>query len=229
MAHLARIPPAPPPTPGQYAAALVRFEGELGGREALLEILAHAPVTKDQEYALGLLADPTFAGQSLAEICRRGNIKLSELWQLLRTAVLAKAAVQSTLIVGKRLPAVVSDVMERAAPYEETCGYCEGVGQIVDAPSVDEPNPEPYQCPECKGKGLFKRVPELERQVIALKLGGLLRDGGGFTINNLNQAIANPEQPGSYEQLLTDADTALEGEVVREAPIDPDDVEEAEA
>jgi hypothetical protein len=228
---MANLAPVPPPTPGALAAALKRFEGELGGREALLAILAHAPATKDQQYALGALADPTFADQSLADICRRSNLKLSELWQLLRTAVLAKAAVQSTLIVGQRLPAVVSDVMERAAPYEETCAYCEGTGKIVDEPSVDESNPEPYQCPECKGKGAFKRQPELDRQVIALKLGGLLRDGGGLTINNLNQAIAHPEQPGSYEQLLVDADGALDGEIVepREDPVNPDEVEEAEA
>lgn len=209
------------------AVALKRFEGELGGREALINILAHAHATPAQQHVLGLLADPTFTRQSLADVCKRGNLKLSELWSLLRTAALAKAAVKSTLIVSERLPAVVSDVMERSAPYEETCAYCEGVGQIVDAPCEEEPNPEPYQCPECKGKGMFKRQPELERQVIALKLGGLLRDGGGFTINNLNQAIANPAQPGSYEQLLTDADTALEGEIVRESPMDPDDVEEA--
>ena len=225
MTALARVPP---PSPLAQHAALKRFEAELGGREALIEMLSHATVTKDQEYVLNQLGDPTHEGDSLLKICQRGNVQLSELWGLLRSAVLAKAAVQSTLIVGQRLPAVVSDVMERSAPYEETCGYCEGTGKIVDEPSPGDPSPEPYQCPECKGKGLFKRLPDLDRQLVALKLGGLLRDGGGFTINNLNQALVNPEAPGSYEQLLTDADTALEGEIIREVPVDPDDVEEAE-
>lgn len=208
-------------------AALKRFEGELGGRDALVETLSHAPLSKDQQYIVGLLADPAYADASLADLCRRGNIKLPELWGLLRSAALAKASVKATLVVGQHLPAVVSDVMRRAQVHEEPCAYCEGTGTIVDEPTAEDPNPEPYRCPKCEGKGRFRHLPELDRQVVALKLGGLLKDGAGLTINNLNQAFANPDAVGSYDQLLTAADQALEGEVVRpDEAIDPDDIGE---
>lgn len=231
------IPPALPEpqprdlTPEQIVQALGRFEQELGGRDALVETLAHAAATKDQQFVLNMLASPEHATWSLAKICNRGGVSLHELWQMLRSAAIAKAAVKSTLVIADHLPGVVTDVMVRAQPHEITCTLCNGCGQITYEPTTDDPNPSPQACPSCAGKGAVKHQPDLARQVVALKLGGLLKDGSSFTINNLNQAIARPDVVGAFEATMAESDKALEEDVL-EAEVseqeDPEDIGEGD-
>ena len=218
------------PDPPALLKALDAFEQELGGRSALIEILAHAPTTKDTAYVIGLLSDPSYADKSLRFVCQQGNVTVGDLWALVQTAALLRGQVKAALTIGEQIPVVVKDVMRRASQYEEPCEACEGTGSVPGRPTPECPEPDPVECRVCKGKGLVPHHAELDRQVVALKLGGLLHDGSKIQINNLNQAVAQPGSAGSLEELTRHADAVFEGTVVEpedptpDQPLDPDAV-----
>lgn len=168
-----------PPT---VVAQLALIEKDLGGRQALVGLLSLAALTPDQRYVLGLLGDPDCDGQTLAEICTLGNILPGELLSQLTVAAQRLGKVRAAQIVAAGTPAVVDDIMRRAAPYEESCPTCQGVGSITADPTPTTPNPSPAPCQICAGGGRLRYPPDLERQKLAVDLAQLLPKGGGLNI-----------------------------------------------
>lgn len=172
-----------PPT---VVSELRKVEQTLGGREALVGMLALAPLTQDLRYVLGMLGDPRNQTKSLAEICADGNILPGDLLKQLSGAALLRGKVKASQHIGDGIAAVAEDVMRRAAPYEATCSTCQGVGQVTPEPTQPVPNPVPGPCETCRGTGRLIYAPDLERQKLAIEMAQLLPKGGGLQILNAN-------------------------------------------
>lgn len=177
---LAVVPLDPHP---KVIAALEQLEEAVGGRERIASSLRITPeaLTVEEEILTNLLADPRNQGTSLAELCGRTGITIGRVLELFAKAEGAQAYAKSLSKIYRRLPDVVGDVMERALPREKDCGACQGKGTITAKNGAE--NVE-IACVVCRGHGKVEIEPELERQKIALQLGGFLKDKGGVNITN---------------------------------------------
>lgn len=186
--------------------ALTALERTVGGRKRLVDALSlggsgKIPPARAQ-YILGLLADPKNDGYSLRRIANKAGVGLEDLLQLYRDSTVMRAHIQSVTTVAAGLPGVVADVMARSVPYEDTCGVCAGVGQVTPEPTKKQPNPSPQPCGACRGSGRLTYLPDLERQKLALSLGGLLKGGTGTTVNVLQQQAQAPAGTGPSTPLV---------------------------
>lgn len=180
----------------QYPPLVVQqlqsMEQDLGGRGELVGMLTLAPLTPDLEYILGLLGDPAHNRESLADICAAAGILPGDLLKHLQQAALLRGKVLAAQAVGNGIAAVVKDVMRKAAPYEDACSTCMGVGQVTPEPTNTTPNPSPETCETCRGTGRLMYQPKLEHQQMAIDMAQLIPKSGGINIANINQ----PGGPG---------------------------------
>lgn len=188
---------------------LSTLEKDLGGRQQLVGFLALAPLTPDLAYILGLLGDPAHQHKTLAEICALGNILPGQLLVEIEKAALLRGRVISAQAISHRLPAVVADVMLKAAPYEGACSECLGTGSITPDPTPEKPNPTHEPCETCNGTGKLVYQPNLRHQELALEMGRMLPKGGGILIQQNNQSSSGQGSglgSGALERLtqLTD-------------------------
>ena len=149
---------------------LAEFEREMGGRDALVEILAHVPeatFAAVQEGAIiaSLVMDPANDRKHLGRLCADAGIPPVSLLRMLREGHLGRAQALAMRKVAQSLPTVVEDVMYRALPIIVKCHTCRGKGW-TDAETV---------CWSCEGTGKAEEVPDLDRQKLALELGGMLK------------------------------------------------------
>lgn len=193
------------------AAPMNEFEKALGGRESLIRALVIDTSPKIREL-LEMLMDPRHDGRSLGELAEKVDISLTDLLRSYRNAMLVKAQMQATAKIAERLPAIVEDVMMRAAPYKEDCPACEGTGVQRVKPTKQNPKPELTEvtCTLCKGKKELYRMPDLDRQRLALELGELIKAParGPTVLQQFNMPPANTDpaplratQPGSLERM----------------------------
>lgn len=192
---------------------LARIEKDLGGRQALVGMLTLAPLTPDLRYTLGMLGDPQNDGVALAEICARGNILPGELLKQLTSAALLRGKVKAAQKIGDGIAAVAEDVMRRAAPYEDACYACNGLGFLPPVPTPQDPNPNPAPCETCKTVGRLRYSPDLARQELAIEMAQLLQKGGGINIalQQHNTAGGQSGGGGSLEQIQSLTDRLLYG------------------
>ncbi len=174
--------------------ACKNFEAEVGGREALIATLIHAPLTKDQELLVGAIVDPRNDEASLARICYTFNIQFADLITLFRSAGFVKAQLQAMRKVWDAVPEVAEDVMGRAVPHYLRCNGCFG-RRKVEAPELDEKGAATGKtvevpCPACDGEGEVLVQPKLETQKVALELGGLIQPKGAPVQVNVTQQQA---------------------------------------
>ncbi len=202
--------------PSTVVEELHTVEAQLGGRQAVVGLLALAPLTPTLRYILGMLGEPRFASQSLAEICSTGNILPGELLQHLASAALLRGKTIAAQRIGMAVPAVVEDVLKRATPYEEACSGCQGIGTRVADPTPDTPNPAPVACETCGGTGRLIYQPDLEVQKLALDLAQLLPRSGGMQIQNIASGGSGHQQQqtggfGVFAQISALSDRILYG------------------
>jgi len=174
-------------------AALEQLEEAVGGREHIATALqiSHEKLTVEEEILMNLLADPENQSRSLAELCGQTGITIGRVLEMFAKAEGAQAYVKSLNRIYRKLPDVVGDVMNRALPRMKVCGACRGLGKYEvkkDGESIET------VCLACGGAGNIEEVPELERQKVALQLGGLMKEKNGgvqinSTTNNVNQTM----------------------------------------
>jgi hypothetical protein len=198
---------------------LQAIETAVGGRSELVGLLALAPLNPDLRLILGLLGDPIHERKSLAEICATGNILPGELLKHIEGAALLRGKVLSAQLIGRGLPAVVRDVMERAAPYEAPCNQCQGTGTRVADPTPQVPNPLPEPCAVCQGMGRLTYPPDIEHQKLALEMGRLLKTGGGLNIIQ-NNATLTPGGGGTLGGGSLERLHALSDRILYDTPLD---------
>lgn len=202
---------AAPPLVGQQ---LAKLEEAIGGRDALVAALSHAPKSKDLSYLLGLIGDPQRAGESLADLCATGGITAGELIEAYKSGELNRAAALGAREVGAGLQQVVKDTMEKAAPHEGPCSYCQGLGQVTPEPTKKVPNPEPGPCEACKGAGRLLYPGDLEHKKLALDMGRMLSGKGGGVNVQVNQQVGVMvgTAGGALEKLQAATDQILYGD-----------------
>lgn len=198
--------------------ALYEIEARLGGRHALVGMLALAPLSPDLRYVLGMLGDPAHDRLSLAEICARGNLLPGSLLEHLASAAMLAGKIQAAQRIGEGMAAVAADVMRRAVPYEDRCYRCNGVGTLPPHPTASDPNPGPEPCEICNTVGRLVYQPDLDRQKLAIEMAQLLPKSAGIQIANI-QTGGKPASggEGAFEKLQQATDKILYG-VMRDAP-----------
>lgn len=206
-----RVPTEPPPL---VTTSLKALEEAIGGREALVAALSHAPRSKDLDYLLGLLGDPTEAGKPLAYLCAAGGVTAGELIDAYKSGIVAQAQARSMPFVAAGLPKVVEDTFRKAAPYEDTCYGCKGLGRTTPDPTEEDPNPEPVPCPLCAGKGTLRYEGDLDHKRLALKLGGFdqAKPGVAVSVDNRQVHLHGGPAGGSLEAMQAATDRVLFGE-----------------
>jgi hypothetical protein len=154
--------------------ALAQFEETVGGREELVKILTYgqSPST-ESELVINLLADPQNAEERLSFLCARAGLSVGRFLNLFSQAKSAEAYVRAMDRVYPHVPQVAGEVMELALISWDKCRPCDGSGQVKVTTKAGEELE--IRCGSCDGLGKIKVVPDLERQEMALKLGGLLK------------------------------------------------------
>lgn len=194
-------------------AAFAALEAEVGGRAALVALLAAADLAPEESTIAGMLVDPVNDGVSLAKICIGGGIPLGRMLKVLQAAALAKGQTKAIVRVAAKLPDVADGVMDDAIGGLRQCDACSGLGLVTAEPTEQAPNPEPVKCKPCRGSGQVRYEPSNEVRKMALQIGGMLDKGGGAKIV-VNQNQANFAAGGGadgYDGLMAALDTALYG------------------
>lgn len=162
------------------------LETRLGGRSALIHALAHGPQDRQGRYLLGLLADPDNARRSLSDIASNARILPGQVAELITRGLTVTTTVEAKIAIAKGTGAVVTDTMKQAAPHEEPCAACQGIGMLTPDPTPDDPNPAPAPCATCQGSGRLLYPADPDARKLALDLAGLLPKAGGINITNSN-------------------------------------------
>ena len=200
--------------PAKVAEALALLEHEIGGREALVAALSHAPKSRDFQYLLGIIGDPREDLTPLADLCSQGGVTVGELLQAYTAGEINRAGALSTAKVGQRLAEVAADTMRRALPEEQTCQTCQGTGSVTPDPSKADPSPIPGPCRACGATGRLVIEGDLEHKKLALDMGKLLQKGGGGMNLNINQQVGVQVDSagGALERLQLATDAILYGD-----------------
>jgi hypothetical protein len=114
------------------------------------------------DYLTRLLGDPAGESRSLASLCIDGDVQPGKLLKLIQDGELSRAQARSLRRAATYLPDVTEDVMKRALPRLVRCPACAG---------------KRASCDVCDGKGRVEKEPSLERQKVALEVGGVLKKG----------------------------------------------------
>lgn len=197
------------------AGAIDAIEHEIGGRQTLVETLTHAPQTDDLAYVINLIADPSMDARKLSSICRAGNIHPGELIEAYKRGAYAKMQIAVVQQIATRAPAVVEDVMVRAAPHLVDCPACKGVLTVLNE-SWDPKKPDasdryfPCVCAKTESPGRLLLLPAVDRQRLALDLAQLLPKAGPAVVVNAQQQHAHFDaSPKGFAALLADTDAVL--------------------
>ena len=180
--------------PPELDKALSTLEERMGGRDKVAASLAVIPnLTVEEQTIFQLMTDPANRKRSLAYLCGAAGTTVGRVLELFSKGDWAQAYVDSIRRVNALLPQVAEDVMTRALPKWKGCVQCKGAGRMMSKkPLLMEGKPTnppiweeiEVECFTCEGVGKIEVEPDIERQKVALQVGGLLKTGGGVTIDN---------------------------------------------
>ena len=173
--------------------AIETFATALGGRDQLAAVLAVASANPDVDKVINALADSRMRSMSLRRLCHLSGITVADLFAAYKKALFTQAHLRSTAIIAEKLPPIVEDVMARAIPYDQLCPSCHAT----------PPAPEAPPCALCRGTGLVKSEPDLDRQKLALELGQLTEKKAGIIMqqNTVAAAALTSHGVGALESL----------------------------
>ena len=186
-------------------AAMMELEKAVGGRDAVKAALEHAPGGEDVKVLQAFLADPRNDLVAIHKLCDKANIALPTFWGLFRHGSFTRAQIAALAKVTQRLPDVAEDVMARALPYHIPCPSCAG----GVAP------PKRQRCARCHGTGQLLRQPDVDRQTLALEIGGLIKRGAGGGVHvqvMQQQALVVSQMPSAFAKFQQATDRILYGD-----------------
>lgn len=212
----------PPTLPAPLITdALAGLERALGGRDALVAALAHAPKSKSVDYLLGLLGDPGRTTESLAQLCATGGITAGELIDAYKAGQLNRAQAISLKDMDTALPKVVTDTIRMALPHQVTCPICDGAKKIPGTRTRREPNPPDEPCVACNQTGQQQLDGDLEHKKLVLELTQMTAKGGGVNVNVSQQTalVFGGAAGGALERLQLATDQILYGDGANQPPL----------
>lgn len=175
--------------PPELDKALRVLEEKMGGRDKVASSLALIPNLSVEEMTVfHLMTDPANKKKSLAYLCGAAGTTIGRVLELFGKGDWAAAYVESIRRVNALLPDVAEDVMIRALPKHRSCRACGATGHLAPLKEGGEPR----TCLECEGLGRVEIEPDIERQKVALQVGGLLKTGGGINIDNSQKTVNAP-------------------------------------
>lgn len=209
-------------TASPIAQAIDALEVEMGGRAELLKALAAVDPTDDLSYLAGVIADPRNDAVQLSHLCRAAGVPLGELLASYKAGLLATATVSAIKTVAARTPALIEDIMRRAAPYEDACYTCGGKAHTPDPRGADHPL---VPCETCGATGTLIYKPDLDRQKLALTLtpfGAKAGPAVQVAVDNRSVSV-NDSSPQGLARLLEVTDQFLHRRSVapRRVPTEP--------
>jgi hypothetical protein len=199
------------------SAALASLETAMGGRSGLVEGLLHAPPSDAIAYVIGLIADPRNDARALPQLCADGGITIGELLDAYKQGAMARAQVAAIHTIAAHTPAVIADVMVRAAPHHTACPNCRGKGEVRPRPTRQDPTPIPVPCESCDATGQVYVAPDLDRQKFAADLAGLTPKKGAPLIDLSDRrtlSVAAATDLGGFAARVAGVDRVL----YKEAP-----------
>lgn len=202
------------------------FESVLGGREALMQVLAVASDEPEVALVTDLLLDPRYQSYSLRQLAKMVGLTTADLLTAYRKATIVQAHVQAAPIIARKLIGVVEDLMTRAQPHYLPCTICRGTGTIVPEPTDKIPNPQPRPCTACIDGQVYV-LPDLDRQKLALEVAELVKPRAGITVSQTNVDASRTTSisvGGSLEQLQQAVADVLFSPQRSAAPASPIDV-----
>jgi hypothetical protein len=230
---LVRKEPEPADAPSLYdepkiATALDAFEQLLGGRDHLCaELLTSPEITPLIEKVLTLVYDPRFDKRSLGRLCHEAGIRPGEFFAAFRDATIAKANVQVMQQLAQKLPQLADNLLADAVTHTEPCPRCRGTKEALTYPrrTARNRNPDPVvaPCPDCGATGTITVKGDFERQKTVFELVGMLKKGGGISINQqqLTMHKGGGEPVGEVQGGLAQLHQALSGLRPSPPPSDP--------
>lgn len=208
--------------------AVETFVKALGGRQALVDVLSLSDERTELQVFVTHLLDPRFDRYSVARLCRLAGLSVADFLRAFKKSQLVRAHIAATPVIVEKLVGVVVDVMTRAQPYAIPCPACGGIGQVTPEPSKDQPNPRPQPCEPCRGGGQLLALPDLDRQKLALELGGLLGKGSGHPLVALQQNFeggAGQPTPGGFTEMQQALSQLLFAPPPRPIDVEPVDLD----
>jgi hypothetical protein len=185
------------------ASAIKTFETQLGGREALVEILSQADSTPEITDLLGWLGNPDFAHESLATICRMANLTAGDVFLAYERALQTRARVLARIPIAKQLPDDADKAMQNALVHQIKCEDCRGRGKVERKLKRGENEVyEVVDCYPCEGTGKIDVEPDIDQQKLALELGEFCQKSGLTIQNNNQQDNSKTVQIGSLGSTL---------------------------
>lgn len=210
-----------PALPQDAKRELAALELELGGRQQLVRALTFARQTKDVRYLLGMLGDPENSSRSLADICHSGQILPGEVVAALSAGTELRSQLLAKTAIARRLPDVVTEVMQKAAEYEDDCSECMGTGKITADPTADQPNPSPQDCTTCQATGRLRYPADGKCRDLALEMAGLTGNGPGVQVTtNVQVNAASGAGYEQFERLQEAMDRVLYGQEAAAPPVE---------
>lgn len=217
------VTPAAAPDSASYDRAVLTFIEAVGGRQALTDTLAVAATATELQPIAQLLLDSRYDGQPVTRLCRLAGLTVADLLVAYRKALVAKAHIKAAVSIAERIPAVVDDVLRRAAPHDLPCDACQGLGETRPRATKADPLPIPVPCSRCRGSGQTHHLPDLDRQKLALELAQLSQKSGGIFVQQNNVANDAPSAglaagPGALESLQQAVSQILYNQPITLAP-----------
>ena len=108
--------------------AVATFERLIGGREALVDVLAVADDAPEVARVVDLLLDARYDTYSLRRLCTITGLTVADFFAAYRKATIVRAHIQMAPIIAAKIVGVVDDLMTRAQPHYLTCASCRGTG-----------------------------------------------------------------------------------------------------
>lgn len=175
--------------------ALASLEAALGGRSKIIATLMQLTPGEDETNFMEMLADPRNDTQNLAKVAALAGLSVGRVLQIFKEAKGAEAYVRSINRVYDRLPEIAGDIADRSVPTLARCAPCRGTG-VIDSTTgqAQVPGADPAKlvdCWPCEGTGKVTVLPDLERQKLALQIGGLVKKDGTVIMGNVDARVTN--------------------------------------
>lgn len=175
--------------------ALSSLERALGGRHSLISSLLQANLGDAENNFMEMLADPRNDAINLAKVAGLAGLSVGRVLQIFKEAKGAEAYVRSINRVYDRLPEIAGDIADRSVPTTTRCVPCRGTGVVDQTTGAAQvPGADPANlvaCWPCEGLGTVVVHPDLERQKLALQIGGLVKKDGTVIMGNVDARVTN--------------------------------------
>ncbi len=204
-----------------YISTFNALERDLGGRDAIISLLAHAASTRVSRYLLTLLTSEEQGSQSLGVCCALAEITPGEFYAILRQGQTLAIEIRAMQVAVTEAPKVVAHLFRQAQPHYEACDACD---EMLTAPDGTRKGNGKYttyrpdgtsrtgMCAACKGDGTILHQPKLARQKLAIDVARLLPKGPGVVVG-----IQMPGG-GSGKKAFNPADLQAESEIIDAEP-----------